>query len=53
MTVIVQSPAIDVVGVGYLDGTICVLDIRDGGTVMQMRMDEGAVVGLSFRMGEL
>lgn len=53
MTTIAQAPALDIVGVGYSDGDIRVLDIKQGDVVMQMRMDEGSVTGLSFRMGEL
>lgn len=53
VTTIVQSPALDVVGVGYSDGEIRVVDIKEGDLVMQMRMDEGSVTGLSFRMGKL
>ncbi|WWC70746.1 uncharacterized protein I206_104697 [Kwoniella pini CBS 10737] len=50
VTAIVQSPAIDVVGVGYLDGVVRILDIRQGDLVMQMKIEDGAVAGLSFRM---
>ncbi|WVQ96671.1 hypothetical protein IAU59_003777 [Kwoniella sp. CBS 9459] len=50
ITTIVQSPAIDVVGVGYLDGSIRVLDIKHGDLVMQMKIEDGSVAGLSFRM---
>lgn len=46
----VQSPALDVIGVGYQDGTIRILDIKSDELVMQMRMDEGAITGLTFRM---
>jgi U3 small nucleolar RNA-associated protein 21 len=53
VTTIAQAPALDIVGVGYSDGDIRVLDIKQGDVVMQMRMDEGSVTGLSFRMGEL
>ncbi|WWD04860.1 hypothetical protein V865_002931 [Kwoniella europaea PYCC6329] len=50
ITAIVQSPAIDVVGIGYLDGSVRILDIRQGDLVMQMKVEDGAVSGLSFRM---
>ncbi|WVW84648.1 hypothetical protein I302_106682 [Kwoniella bestiolae CBS 10118] len=50
ITAIVQSPAIDVVGVGYTDGSVRILDIRQGDLVMQMKIEDGAVAGLSFRM---
>ncbi|WRT67784.1 uncharacterized protein IL334_004758 [Kwoniella shivajii] len=50
ITAIVQSPAIDVIGVGYLDGRVRVLDIRQGDLVMQMKIEDGAVAALTFRM---
>ena len=53
ITVLVQSPAVDVVGVGHLDGTIQVFDIRQGELVMQVKMEEGAITGLAFRMGKI
>jgi U3 small nucleolar RNA-associated protein 21 len=49
---LVQSPAIDVVGVGSLDGVVRVFDIRQGELVMQVKMEDGAVTSLAFRMGE-
>jgi hypothetical protein len=52
ITMMVQSPAIDVVGVGYLDGSVRIWDIRQGELVMQVKMEEGSVTGLAFRMGE-
>lgn len=52
ITTIVQSPALDVVAVGYLDGSIRIVDIKDGEMVMGMRMDQGSVTALSFRMGK-
>jgi U3 small nucleolar RNA-associated protein 21 len=51
VTTIVQSPAIDVVGIGYADGTVIVYDILQGEPVMQMKLDDGSVTCLSFRMG--
>lgn len=48
----VQSPAIDVIGVGYLDGNVHLFDIRQDELVMQMKMEDGAVSSLSFRSGE-
>ncbi|GMK53974.1 hypothetical protein CspeluHIS016_0105600 [Cutaneotrichosporon spelunceum] len=50
VTTIVQAPALDIVGAGHSDGEIRVLDLKRGDLVMQMRMDEGSVTGLSFRM---
>ena len=51
VTALAQSPAVDVIGVGYADGTIRVYDIKQAEMVMQMKMDEGGVTQLSFRMG--
>ncbi|WVQ82957.1 hypothetical protein IAT38_005093 [Cryptococcus sp. DSM 104549] len=50
ITTIVQSPAVDVVGVGYTDGAVRVLDIRQGDLVMQMKVEQGGITGLAFRM---
>ncbi|KAK8858577.1 hypothetical protein IAR55_002806 [Kwoniella newhampshirensis] len=50
VTTIVQSPAVDVVGVGYLNGAVRVFDIRQGDLVMQMKIEDGAVNALTFRM---
>jgi len=50
ITCLVQSPAVDVVGVGYLDGSIRIMDIRQGEFIVQLKMEDGAVSGLSFRM---
>ncbi|KAK4684110.1 U3 small nucleolar RNA-associated protein 21, partial [Tremellales sp. Uapishka_1] len=47
---LVQSPAVDVIGIGYLDGSVRVYDIRQGELVMQVKMEEGAATGLAFRM---
>ena len=52
ITSIVQSPAIDVVGVGYLDGTIRILDIRNGDLILRVKMEDGGVTSLAFRMGK-
>ncbi|ORX40070.1 putative WD-repeat protein [Kockovaella imperatae] len=50
VTALVQAPAVDVVGVGHLDGSIRILDIRQGDLVMQLKVDDGSVTGLAFRM---
>ncbi|ORY24304.1 putative WD-repeat protein [Naematelia encephala] len=50
ITALVQSPALDVIGVGYLDGTIHLFDIRQGELIMKMKMEEGSVTAMSFRM---
>lgn len=51
ITTIVQTPAVDVVGIGYLDGSIRIQDIKHGDLVMQMKIEDGAVSSMSFRMG--
>lgn len=55
ITTLTQSPAIDVIAVGHLDGTVRVVDIKDGEEVLKVRMEgntgEG-IVGVVFRMGE-
>ena len=53
ITAVVQSPAIDVIGVGYLDGAVRIFDIRHGDLVMQVKMDDGQVTNVAFRMGKL
>ncbi|KAL7423168.1 rRNA-processing protein utp21 [Cryptotrichosporon argae] len=50
VTALVQSPALDVVGVGHLDGSVRVLDIRTGELVMSVKMEEGSITGVAFRM---
>jgi hypothetical protein len=44
-----------VIAVGHLDGTVRVVDIKDGEEVLKVRMEgntgEG-IVGVAFRMGE-
>lgn len=52
ITTVVQSPALDVVAVGHSDGSVRIIDIKDGDMVMGMRMDQGSVTALSFRMGK-
>jgi U3 small nucleolar RNA-associated protein 21 len=49
ITALAQSPAVDIVGVGYLDGNIRLLDLRMDEEIMRLRM-EGGVGSLSFRM---
>ncbi|KAG9318708.1 hypothetical protein JVU11DRAFT_804 [Chiua virens] len=46
---LVQSPAIDVVGIGFTSGEISVYDIRADERLMRMYMDGGAIRGMSFR----
>jgi U3 small nucleolar RNA-associated protein 21 len=51
ITAITQSPAIDVVGVGFLSGEISVYDVRADERLMRMYMDNGGIKALSFRSG--
>jgi hypothetical protein len=52
IAVLTQSPAVDVLGIGYQDGTIRIMDIRQGEDIFKFKMEEGGIAGLSFRMGE-
>ncbi|RDB22141.1 U3 small nucleolar RNA-associated protein 21 [Hypsizygus marmoreus] len=49
ITALVQSPAIDVVGVGFTSGEISVYDIRADERLMRMFMEGGGVRALGFR----
>ncbi|KAI9571311.1 Utp21 specific WD40 associated putative domain-containing protein [Boletus coccyginus] len=49
VTALVQSPAIDVVGIGFTSGEISVYDLRADERLMRMFMEGGAIRGLSFR----
>ncbi|KAH9484417.1 U3 small nucleolar RNA-associated protein 21-like protein [Psilocybe cubensis] len=49
ITALVQSPAIDVVGIGYTSGEISVYDIRADERLMRMYMEGGGVKALGFR----
>jgi U3 small nucleolar RNA-associated protein 21 len=51
ITALTQSPAIDVVGVGFLSGEISIYDVRADERLMRMCMDNGAIKALSFRSG--
>lgn len=51
ITCLTQSPAIDVVGIGFTSGEISVYDIRADERLMRMFM-EGGVRALGFRSGE-
>ena len=51
ITSLVQSPAIDVVGIGFSTGEISIYDIRANERLMRIFMDGGAVTSLSFRSG--
>ncbi|GJJ12631.1 hypothetical protein Clacol_006874 [Clathrus columnatus] len=49
VTVMVQSPAIDVIGIGFASGEISIYDIRADERLMRIYMDGGAIRDLSFR----
>src|SRR5882762_6643339 len=53
ITTIVQSPAIDVVGIGFVTGEISIYDIRLDERLMRIFVREGGVRALSFRNGAL
>ncbi|GHJ84709.1 hypothetical protein NliqN6_1111 [Naganishia liquefaciens] len=50
ITILAQSPAIDVIGIGHADGTVRVVDIKLGEEIFDVKMEEGGIAGLSFRM---
>ncbi|KAI9509337.1 Utp21-domain-containing protein [Russula earlei] len=49
VTALAQSPAIDVIGVGFQSGEISIYDIRADEKIMRMFVREGPVRSLSFR----
>ena len=51
ITCLVQSPAIDVVGIGFASGEISVYDIRADERLMRVFMQEGPIRSLAFRSG--
>ncbi|OBZ69349.1 U3 small nucleolar RNA-associated protein 21 [Grifola frondosa] len=51
ITALAQSPAIDVIGVGFSSGEISVYDVRADERLMRMFMQDGGVRSLSFRTG--
>lgn len=51
ITALTQSPAIDVVGIGFASGEISVYDIRADERLMKMYMKGGGIRALSFRSG--
>lgn len=51
ITCLVQSPAIDVVGIGFASGEISVYDIRADERLMRVFMQEGGIRSLAFRSG--
>jgi hypothetical protein len=52
MTALAQSPAIDVVGIGYASGEISIYDIRADQKIMRIFVREGPVRALAFRGGK-
>jgi U3 small nucleolar RNA-associated protein 21 len=51
ITSLAQSPAIDVVGIGFASGEVSVYDVRMDERLLRMKMQDGAVRALSFRTG--
>ncbi|KAH6918289.1 Utp21 specific WD40 associated putative domain-containing protein [Coprinopsis sp. MPI-PUGE-AT-0042] len=49
ITFMTQSPAIDVVGLGFASGEISVYDVRADERLMRMFMDGGSIRSLGFR----
>ncbi|KAG7447991.1 Utp21-domain-containing protein [Guyanagaster necrorhizus] len=49
ITALVQSPAIDVVGIGFTSGEISVYDVRTDERLMRMFMDGDSIRALGFR----
>ena len=52
VTALAQSPAIDVLGVGFASGEISIYDIRADEKIMRIFVREGPVRALAFRGGE-
>jgi U3 small nucleolar RNA-associated protein 21 len=53
ITALSQSPAIDVLGIGFQTGDIIVYDIRADERMMRMFMEGGSIQALAFRTGML
>ncbi|KAG6829189.1 hypothetical protein H0H92_005389 [Tricholoma furcatifolium] len=49
ITAMVQSPAVDVVGIGFTSGEISVYDVRADERLMRMFMEGGGIRALGFR----
>ncbi|TCD62177.1 hypothetical protein EIP91_007261 [Steccherinum ochraceum] len=49
ITALTQSPAIDVVGIGFASGEISVYDVKMDERLLKMTMRDGAIRALSFR----
>lgn len=52
ITCMVQSPAIDVIAIGFADGEIVVYDVKTDERLMRMWSEGGAVRSLAFRGGQ-
>lgn len=52
MTALAQSPAIDVIGVGFASGEISIYDIRADEKIMRIFVREGPVRALAFHGGK-
>ena len=50
---VVQSPAVDVVGIGLESGGVVLHNLRYDETVMRFHQEWGPVTGLSFRTGRV
>lgn len=53
ITSLVQSPALDVVGIGFSTGEVSLYDIRADERLLRIFMDGGSIRSLAFRSGEL
>ena len=51
ITALVQSPAIDVVGIGFSSGEVSIYDVRLDERLMRIFVDGGPVRSLAFRSG--
>lgn len=52
VTSVVQSPAVDVVGVGLESGGVVIHNLRYDETLMKFHQDWGPITALSFRTGD-
>jgi len=48
ITALEQSPAVDVIGVGFDSGLITLLNLRSGVVIMKLHQEYGAVTSMSF-----
>ncbi|KAG8996931.1 hypothetical protein FRB93_000601 [Tulasnella sp. JGI-2019a] len=49
ITALVQSPAVDVVGIGFASGEVSIYDIRTDERLLRVHMEGGGVRSISFR----